>query len=62
MREYAMVLVCPGDRCGAVRDAWGIRWTIATRVKDMAPGEAEKAAAKWAADPTSDMSENGKAE
>jgi uncharacterized glyoxalase superfamily protein PhnB len=32
-----------GDRMGTVTDKWGIRWTLATHVKDMTPAEMQKA-------------------
>jgi uncharacterized glyoxalase superfamily protein PhnB len=32
-----------GDRIGTVSDKWGIRWSIATHVKDMTPAEMQKA-------------------
>jgi PhnB protein len=31
-----------GDRSGAVRDAWGVRWTIATHVEDVSEEEMSK--------------------
>jgi PhnB protein len=42
-----------GDRVGSVVDRWGNQWTLAQRVKDMAPADmeraSEEAAKKWRA-------------
>jgi PhnB protein len=35
-----------GDRTGGVADAWGNRWTLAQRVKDLSPAELEAAQAE----------------
>lgn len=32
-----------GDRIGTVEDQWGNQWTLAQHVKDMSPGEMQKA-------------------
>jgi uncharacterized glyoxalase superfamily protein PhnB len=32
-----------GDRLSAVADRWGIKWNLATHVKDMTPAEMQKA-------------------
>ena len=32
-----------GDRMGVVNDRWGNQWTLAQHVKDMTPGEMQKA-------------------
>lgn len=37
-----------GDRMGALHDACGNQWSIATHVKDMSKEEIEKAAEEWA--------------
>jgi len=36
-----------GDRSGTVKDAWDIRWTLATRVKEVTKEEIAAATAKW---------------
>ena len=38
-----------GDRFGAVLDPWGHRWTLMTRVEDVAPEEAERRVNEWLA-------------
>ena len=36
-----------GDRCGAVRDLFGYRWTIATRIEDLTGEEIERRQRAW---------------
>ena len=36
-----------GDRTGCVEDSFGIRWTIATHVRDVSPEEMNEAAKNW---------------
>ena len=38
-----------GDRSGRVLDPVGYRWTLATHVKDVSPGEMEEAMKAWSA-------------
>ena len=42
--------VCAGDRSGSLKDAWGIRWTIATRVKEVSSEDVKRAGDKWIED------------
>lgn len=37
-----------GDRFASVRDPFGHRWAIMTRVEDVSPAEAERRLAEWA--------------
>ncbi len=36
-----------GDRMGAVTDSFGIKWTLATHVRDVSPEEMEKGKQEW---------------
>ncbi len=36
-----------GDRTGSIKDKFGIRWTIASHVRDVSKDELEKAAKQW---------------
>jgi len=36
-----------GDRCGAVKDPFGHKWSIATHKKDLTPQQMEEGAKKW---------------
>lgn len=38
-----------GDRFASIRDPFGVRWTILTRVEDLSPEESARRVAEWAA-------------
>lgn len=38
-----------GDRFASIRDPFGVRWTIMTRVEDLSPEESARRVAEWAA-------------
>jgi len=38
-----------GDRFASIRDPFGVRWTIMTRVEDLSPEESARRVADWAA-------------
>src|SRR5687767_1252899 len=38
-----------GDRMAGIKDRWGNRWGISTRIKDMSPEEMKKAGQEWMA-------------
>jgi PhnB protein len=38
-----------GDRFASIRDPFGVRWTIMTRVEDLSPEESGRRVAEWAA-------------
>ncbi|MEV6968284.1 VOC family protein [Hamadaea sp. NPDC051192] len=38
-----------GDRYASIRDPFGVRWTIMTRVEDLSPEESARRVAEWAA-------------
>lgn len=38
-----------GDRYASIRDPFGVRWTITTRVEDLSPEESARRVAEWAA-------------
>ncbi|MFV2103042.1 VOC family protein [Micromonospora sp. LOL_024] len=37
-----------GDRYGSIRDPFGVRWTIMTRVEDLSPEESTRRVTEWA--------------
>jgi PhnB protein len=37
-----------GDRFGSIRDPFGVRWSIMTRVEDLSPEESNRRVAEWA--------------
>ncbi len=37
-----------GDRMGALEDAFGIRWTLATHMREVSPEEMQEGAKEWA--------------
>lgn len=39
-----------GDRFASIRDPFGVRWTIMTRVEDISPAESARRVAVWAAE------------
>jgi len=41
--------VVSGDRFASVRDPFGVRWSIMTRVEDLSEAESARRAAAWAA-------------
>jgi len=47
-----------GDRCGTVKDEWGIRWTIATRTKEVTADEVKQASEKWMAEHKHELATN----
>ncbi|MFT4089011.1 MAG: VOC family protein [Gordonia sp. (in: high G+C Gram-positive bacteria)] len=38
-----------GDRFASIRDPFGVRWSIMTRVEDLSPEESDARVAEWAA-------------
>jgi PhnB protein len=38
-----------GDRYASIRDPFGVRWTVMTRVEDLSAEESERRVAEWAA-------------
>ncbi|MEV0273716.1 VOC family protein [Hamadaea sp. NPDC050747] len=48
VREPLMTFVS-GDRYASIRDPFGVRWTIMTRVEDLSPEESARRVAEWAA-------------
>lgn len=48
VREPASVFVS-GDRFASIRDPFGIRWSLMTRVEDISPAESAKRVEEWAA-------------
>ncbi|NUR71726.1 MAG: VOC family protein [Hamadaea sp.] len=38
-----------GDRYASIRDPFGVRWSIMTRVEDLSPEESARRVAEWAA-------------
>lgn len=48
IREPATDFVS-GDRYASIRDPFGIRWSIMTRVEDISEGESARRVAEWAA-------------
>lgn len=49
VREPVMTFVS-GDRYGSIRDPFGVRWTIMTRVEDISEEESARRVAEWAAE------------
>jgi PhnB protein len=47
LREAATTFVS-GDRFASIRDPFGVRWSIMTRVEDLAPAESSRRVAEWA--------------
>jgi PhnB protein len=47
LREPATTFVS-GDRYASVRDPFGVRWSIMTRVEDLSPEESSRRVADWA--------------
>lgn len=37
-----------GDRYGSIRDPFGVRWSVMTRVEDLSPQESNRRVAEWA--------------
>ncbi|MFB2580408.1 VOC family protein [Herbiconiux sp. P15] len=48
VREHPATFVS-GDRFASVLDAFGVRWSIMTRVEDLSPEESARRVAEWAA-------------
>lgn len=48
VREPASVFVS-GDRFASIRDPFGVRWSLMTRVEDISPAESAKRVEEWAA-------------
>lgn len=48
VREAVMEFVT-GDRFGSIRDPFGVRWTVMTRVHDISEEESARRVAEWAA-------------
>jgi PhnB protein len=48
VREQPTTFVS-GDRFASIRDPFGVRWTIMTRVEDLSPEESSRRVAEWAA-------------
>lgn len=44
-----LVTFVSGDRFASIRDPFGIRWTVMTRVEDLSPEESARRVAEWAA-------------
>ena len=42
-----------------MKDAWGIRWTLATRVKEVSAEEIERASQQWMRDHPSELDQHG---
>ncbi|MGI6877775.1 VOC family protein [Microbacterium sp. gxy059] len=49
VREAASTFVS-GDRFASIRDPFGVRWTIMSRVEDLSEAESAERAAAWAAE------------
>jgi PhnB protein len=47
LREPASTFVS-GDRFASVRDPFGVRWSIMTRVEDLSPAESSRRVGEWA--------------
>lgn len=47
LREEPMTFVS-GDRFASIRDPFGVRWSILTRVEDLSPAESARRVAEWA--------------
>lgn len=48
VREPLMTFVS-GDRFASIRDPFGLRWSVMTRVEDLSDAESERRVAEWAA-------------
>ena len=48
VREQTTTFVS-GDRYASIRDPFGVRWSVMTRVEDLSPAESERRVAEWAA-------------
>ncbi|GEK87556.1 VOC family protein [Microbacterium aerolatum] len=48
VREPASVFVS-GDRFASIRDPFGVRWSLMTRIEDISPAESAKRVEEWAA-------------
>ena len=48
VREAATTFVS-GDRYASIRDPFGVRWSVMTRVEDLSPQESSRRVADWAA-------------
>lgn len=48
VREAASTFVS-GDRFASIRDPFGVRWSLMTRVEDLSPAESAQRVAEWAA-------------
>ena len=44
-----MTAFVSGDRFASIRDPFGVRWSIMTRVEDLSPQESARRVAEWAA-------------
>ncbi|MGN6272213.1 MAG: VOC family protein [Protaetiibacter sp.] len=38
-----------GDRFASIRDPWGVRWSIMSRIEDLSPAESDRRVEEWAA-------------
>src|SRR6266480_2002618 len=47
LREPASTFVS-GDRYASIKDPFGVRWTIMTRVEDLSPDESKRRVEEWA--------------
>jgi len=48
VREPASTFVS-GDRFASIRDPFGVRWSLMTRVEDLSPAESSRRVEEWAA-------------
>lgn len=48
LREAPQTFVS-GDRFASIRDPFGVRWSVMTRVEDLSPEESSRRVAEWAA-------------
>ncbi len=48
IREQTTTFVS-GDRFASLRDPFGVRWSVMTRVEDLSPAESDRRVAEWAA-------------
>ncbi len=51
VREEVVTFVS-GDRFGSILDPFGVRWSVMTRIEDLAPEESNRRVAEWAATQT----------
>lgn len=54
MREPASDFVS-GDRFASIRDPFGVRWSLMTRIEDLSPDESARRVEEWAASFTQDQ-------